>query len=379
MGSNLKLLMTTDVSGEVWDYTHALCKTLSASGAAKILVLACGGMPSKEQREQLQNSNYDIVFLEYSFNWRNGFDIFQQNINKIETIVNNSIQEFSPDLIHWNNSFCTLKNDLPQIHAVHEDVLGQIYSQKKHGGISESDYKKYRDIIISSLDMSGVIVATSRFLADEILKKYEINKKIKIIYNGISFESNSEFANEPFLITKLSAQNSYHNLIFLIKTAQKMPENIKIFVLGEKPAGNFKKPKNIEFLSGLSGEELKEFYKKSSIYLALSSWDVYSRTQIEAAYSNCAIVANDVPIFRDLWGDCACIFDRNNVNSLIKNINNLIENSRLLNLTAKNCQAKALSVFNSKRMCYEYANLYRDVAQRITKPKQTVFQKMHRL
>jgi len=91
---------------------------------------------------------------------------------------------------------------------------------------------------------------------------------------------------------------------------------------------------------------------------------VLATSSIRAAFSNCAIIANDIPLFRELWGDCACIFERNDANSLIRSINNLTENENLLSLTAKRCQNKALSTFSTKRMALEYINVYKKVMQK---------------
>ena len=132
---------------------------------------------------------------------------------------------------------------------------------------------------------------------------------------------------------------------------------------GEKPTERFL-PKRIEYLGNLSSDELAKYYKISQLYLALPIYDTFGTRLTEAAFSSCAIIANNIPFYRELWGDSACIFETNSINSLIRSINNLVENEYNRVNIAKKCQIKALSAYNSKRMAVEYINLYKHFMQK---------------
>ena len=203
----------------------------------------------------------------------------------------------------------------------------------------------------------------TRFTADCLARTYNLKKGIKIIYSGIDETPVFYRPENPVLLTGGNFLENGKNLDLLLKIAHKLPNNIKIKILGNYKTDR-KFPANIEFLTGLTTEELQEAYQNSSIYLALSGYNSSWLPSIRAAGAGCAILANDVPVLRELWGDCASIFERDSVNSLIRCINNLAENKNLLEITSKNCQAKALCVFNARRMAYEYINLYKSLLRK---------------
>ena len=51
--------------------------------------------------------------------------------------------------------------------------------------------------------------------------------------------------------------------------------------------------------------QLRSLYSRASIYAATSRYEAFGMTALEAALSRCAIVANDIPPFREVWGEAA--------------------------------------------------------------------------
>ena len=62
--------------------------------------------------------------------------------------------------------------------------------------------------------------------------------------------------------------------------------------------------------------QLRSLYSKSTIFAATSRYEPTGLASIEAAFSRCALVANDTEVYRELWGDAALYFERNNAESL---------------------------------------------------------------
>ena len=62
--------------------------------------------------------------------------------------------------------------------------------------------------------------------------------------------------------------------------------------------------------------QLRALYSRAAIYAATARYDPLGMAPLEAAFSRCAIVANDIPSFREVWGDAALYFRTNNAASL---------------------------------------------------------------
>jgi glycosyltransferase involved in cell wall biosynthesis len=79
---------------------------------------------------------------------------------------------------------------------------------------------------------------------------------------------------------------------------------------------------------------------------------------LEAAFSRCAIIANDIPCFREIWGDAAIYFQANDAESLADVIRRLHEHRDLCRGYATRAYQRARECFTAKRMIDEYVRLY---------------------
>ena len=349
MASKFKILMTTDVKSEIWDYSLTLSRSLLKHFNAEISMISMGGKPTDRQKEELENLNIEFQFTDFQH------DIFadieaNQDISNIKTLFENTIKEFNPHIIHLNHGYPNFDFKTPCVFTCHDNLLNK-------------NLLNYKQTINKSLNNADIIIAQSKFTAECLMKTYNLKTGIRIIYNGIDYNPYSGSPESPTLVACENSPNPGKNINFLLNIAYKLPDNIKMkIIVDSKPYR--KPPRNVEFFTNLAGSELQAVYKNSSIYLALSNYESNGLSSIQAAYSGCAILANDLPIFKELWGDCAYIFERDNPNSLMRCINNLIENRHFFEITSRNCQAKALSMFNSKRMAYEYINLYKNILKK---------------
>jgi glycosyltransferase involved in cell wall biosynthesis len=104
---------------------------------------------------------------------------------------------------------------------------------------------------------------------------------------------------------------------------------------------------------------LRQLLARAGIYIATSRYEPFGLAPIEAAFSRCAIVANDIPTFREVWGDDAIYFEANNSQALINAIQELASNPTRRSEYAARALDRARKHFNSHRMAEDYLELYR--------------------
>lgn len=107
-----------------------------------------------------------------------------------------------------------------------------------------------------------------------------------------------------------------------------------------------------------SEEQLKGLFARTAIYAATSRYEPFGLAPLEAALSRCALIASDIPTFREIWGDTALYFRRNDAESLRDQIAFLISDPELRSSYADRVYACASERFNSQRMAEDYLNLY---------------------
>ncbi len=119
--------------------------------------------------------------------------------------------------------------------------------------------------------------------------------------------------------------------------------------------------RNVHFKEQQSEVQLRTLYARAGIYVATSRYEPFGLAPLEAALSRCAIVANDIPSFREIWGDTACYFRTNDAASLYETLERLshdeAERTRYANLAFNH----ACRRFTTDRMVDEYCELYRSL------------------
>lgn len=116
---------------------------------------------------------------------------------------------------------------------------------------------------------------------------------------------------------------------------------------------------SLTLLGKLSETELLAAFRASSIYLATSIYEPFGLAPLEAALCGCAVVANDIPPFREAWGEAALYFTGSE--SLSRILTSLHESPETLNRSRQSCRRRALELTRA-RMAEAYVALYTELA-----------------
>jgi glycogen synthase len=107
--------------------------------------------------------------------------------------------------------------------------------------------------------------------------------------------------------------------------------------------------------------QMRALYSRASVYAATARYEPLGMPALEAAFSRCAIVANDIPCFREIWGDAALYFRANDGASLAEGIRRLSADREMRRGYAESAFTRARERFTAKRMIDEYLQLYRSL------------------
>jgi glycosyltransferase involved in cell wall biosynthesis len=105
--------------------------------------------------------------------------------------------------------------------------------------------------------------------------------------------------------------------------------------------------------------QLRSLYSKSTIFAATSRYEPTGLASIEAAFSRCALVANDTEVYREMWGDAALYFERNDAESLSEVLSQLDGDGELVRHYGTRAYNRARERFTARRMVDDYMRLYR--------------------
>ncbi len=99
----------------------------------------------------------------------------------------------------------------------------------------------------------------------------------------------------------------------------------------------------------------------AQFYLATSTYEPFGLAALEAAFCGCALMANDIPTFRELWGDAALFYHRDDPPEPARAPIGLPCRPGPLRRLGVAARQRALDQFTAERMADDYLALYQEV------------------
>src|SRR5579862_573723 len=362
----MRVLITADTVGGIWTYARELVTGLVRRGV-EVTLVSFGHIPEPRQLVWVEGlRNVDFRPTAFRLEW------MQDSVEDIEAsneYLLNVIRETSPDVLHLNQ-FCygALDVDLPKIVVAHSDVVSWWVGVHGTEPPSTDWINWYRDLVQRGLDGATTVIAPSRWMLSQVERYYGPQRQTRVIYNGRTaglFNPHSD--KEDLVLTVGRLWDPAKQVSLLAKCDCGWPAVI---------AGETQHPDQayraetkrmvcegmVELKGRQSFDQLQSLFARAAIYAATSRYEPFGLALVEAALSRCAIVANDIPPFRELWGETACYFRTGDVNDLHDAIVVLRNDRNLWRQRAELAYQRARRHFTADRMVDEYLDLYQSLA-----------------
>ena len=360
----MHLLMTADTVGGVWTYTRELVSGLIGRGH-RVTLVSFGMLPCTSQISWMEGlEGLDYRPTPFSLEWMQDS---QEDIKCSCKYLEDLIAEVKPDLLHSNQyAYGALNVGLPKVVVAHSDVVSWWLAVHGEQPPRNEWMAWYRDLVSRSLGAANTVVAPSRWMIESMENNYGSLTNKAVIYNGRSaslFNPNSEKHNRVVSVGRVWDQAK--QLSLLTERAHTVP----VWIVGsqehpEKPMNGYTlgtAVPGITYCGAQSEQEIRTLFAHSTVYAATSRYEPFGLAPVEAALSRCAIVANGIPTFRELWGESACYFQTNDAASLAEVIDTLHADKALRREYAERAYQCALERFSTNRMLDDYEQLYKAV------------------
>jgi glycosyltransferase involved in cell wall biosynthesis len=289
----------------------------------------------------------------------------EQGIRESAKYLQQLIRETRPDLLHFSQ-FCygALECGIPKVVIAHSDVIS--WWNAVHGSDPPTSpwINWYRTTVSRGIRCADVVIAPSQWMLGVLGEHYPDPFRRCVIYNGRTarlFRPSDPKKECVLAVGRLWDQAKQIKLLFARKHA------VPVTVAGsvEHPdkdrnsLHDFRLSERAQFCGEQEESQLAALYSGCSMYAATSRYEPFGLAPVEAALSKCALIANDIPSFRELWGSSAFYFKRNDPDSLAHAIATFSENPALRRLYAEQAYECARLRFNAIRMIDEYEDLYK--------------------
>lgn len=362
----MHVLVTTDTLSPVWAYTRDLVTGLTGRGA-RVTLISFGEIPAASERTAWMDNLRGLEYRPTAFrlDW---MQEGQEDFNDSSAYLCALVKERRPDLLHLNHPcYGNLSVATPRIVVAHGDLIG--WSKGVHGREPKPTQwlRLYRQRLNEGYNGADMVIAPSVWMLDSLRSSYVMPARSAIVYHGrnpVCFnpygkKDGSVLAAGRMLDAsqqlELLTQHN-HRVPVSIVGAESAIQATKSFIRTDVKVALEEAAVSVK---GQQTEtQMRALYSRSSIYAATARYEPFGAGTMEAAFSRCAIVANDIPLFRELWGAAALYFRSNNSASLADTLQSVSEDRELCRTYTNRAFQRAHECFTSKRMIDEYFNLY---------------------
>jgi len=355
------VLVTADTVGGVWTYTQELVCGMLERGH-RVTLVSFGRMPTQAQAIWLHRPNLTYYPTAFPLEWMQDVEA---GVEDSARYLERLIQECNPDVLHLNQyRYGTLDCGIPKVVVAHSDVISWWNSVHDDDPPDFAWFAWYKNLVAEGLTGADAVVTPSRWMLDVIGQHYPEPRSARVIYNGRRASAFSSASTKTDCVLSVGRLwDEAKQIRLLLARSHRVP----VWVAGSTKhpenggAASLNTGENVCFYGERDERQLCALYSDSASYAATSRYEPFGLAPLEAALSGCALIANDIPVFRELWGDAALYFRRNDPDALAEAINIIFENTGVRESLAGKARQRALERFSSQRMVAEYEQLYREL------------------
>ncbi len=356
----LKIVMTADAVGGVWQYCVDLVRGLTERGA-EVLVATMGPRPSDQQKQQLLAiPRVTLAESDYALEWMpNPW----RDVDAAGKWLLDVAGDFGAAVIHLNGyAHANLAWRKPVVVTAHSCVYS--WWKAVHGCAPGADWEAYKRRVIEGLAASNAVTAPSRYIAAALHEEYGVpEEKVRIIHNfSRAPRPRSREPKQPFLLAVGRIWDPAKNFALIHQIAPKLDWQVRVAGNHRGPESSTPPTRSARCLGPLSHADVLNEMERASIFLHPALYEPFGLAVLEAASRHCCLVLSDIPALRELWSGAALFLDPRHPEQWVIEVNELIRNREKRRALAQRACARA-ERYRPDSALSEYWDLYKSIAR----------------
>ncbi len=356
----MRILLTTDTVGGVWQYSQTLLRELVERGHE--IMLAVFGSLSDERASSLP-PEVGVATRDLALEWMPGA---AQDLERGTEWLERLAVAWGPDVIHLNQfAYARGRYAAPVLVVAHSDVRS--WYADVRGVEPPAGWDAYSDIVRAGLHAAAAVVAPTAYQSGRLAQHYG-RTAARVIHNGIEPPpvppEEVRAAQRPLVLLAGRAWDEAKGVSVVEEALEHMGEDApSIHLVGplEGPAGEIARVHRLVAHGEVPGSAMDRFYQNTRVYIGASLYEPFGLTPLEAAAHGCALLLSGIGSFRELWTDAASFFEPGSAADLAVRLRNLLEDPQQLNEQAWQARIRARSDYTAARMVDRYEALYREI------------------
>jgi glycogen synthase len=353
----MRVLMSADTVGGIWNYAVDLTRALVALGHE--VILAALGEPHPDQAKGvLALPGIEFYARPFRLEW---MEDPWEDVQACGEWLLRLEDRAGPDIVHLNSySLASLPWESPVVVTGHSCVLS--WWEAVRGCEAPAIWNRYRAEVRRGLQAAALVTAPSGAMLERLEFHYGPFSQSRVILNGRDGRPFVPAKKEPIVFSAGRIWDEAKNIAMLERIAGDLPW--PLFLAGEcSLPGASKKPRKEPagacHLGRLTEADLAQWVGRASIYALPARYEPFGLSVLEAALAGCCLVLGDIPSLREIWQDAAIFVDPGCDDALREAICELIDDPEQLTALALQARKRALAL-DSEAMARGYLQAYRD-------------------
>lgn len=301
----IRVLLTADAVGGVWQYATDLATGLAGQGVAPVLAVL-GPAPDAEQRA-MATGIPGLTLLETGLplDWLSDEAATRAAAAELAAIARRE----AVDLIHLNSPAlaAAVVFPVPVVAAAH-GCLATWWAAARPDRPLDPAFRWHREMMARGLRASARVVAPSASYAEAVQRQYRLPASPHVVHNGRRFAKPAPSKPQhDCAFTAGRLWDEVKNVRVLDAAAALLPFPFHAAGAAVAPHGEGVAVEHLHLLGQLDGAAMSRQLSRRPVFVSAATFEPFGLAVLEAAAAGCPLVLSDIPTFRELW-DGAAIF-----------------------------------------------------------------------
>jgi len=357
----MRVFLTTDTVGGVWDHTVTLARELHQAGCQ--VLVAVLGEPRDERLAHLPEG-VEVTWRPYRLEW---MPDAEADVAAAGEWLRRTAELWEAEVVHLNQMAYAVEDfPAPVLVAVHSDVLS--WFGEVRGEAAGTEWAQYARWVRLGLAAADAVVTPTAYQS-ELTGRHYGRAADRVIHNGITPpDARPRRAGAPLVLTVGRAWDPAKGVHVLDEAMQILGNQLgddapPAHLLGETmaPHGERFESRFLVAHGRVERAEVDAWLERGTVYVGASVYEPFGLAPLEAAFRGCALVLSDIGSFRELWEGCAAFFRPGDPASLAEALAGLCEDPKRRARLASAARTRAGRRYTARRMAADYLALYREL------------------
>lgn len=337
-GTALRVLMTADAVGGVWQYALDAAAGMRAHGVETILAVLGPG-PSKDQRDAAASNGIEVIDTGLPLDWTAERAV---EVEEAGRAIAQLAAEIRPDIVHLNSPalLAEARFACPVVAVCHSCVA--TWWDSVRGGALPEAFEWRTELVRRGYRAADKLLAPTAAFADATARLYRLSVPPTVVRNGRrAVQGGPPKSHAPFAFTAGRLWDEGKNFAAFDRAAARL--SIPALAAGplSGPNGAQVTAHHAGTLGRLADDEVAGYLSARPIFVSAARYEPFGLAVLEAAQAGCALILSDIPTFRELWDGAALFVSPDDSDAIARSIERLSADKAARRTMGETARARA--------------------------------------